>query len=146
MTSIIVHTFLAGDDVAISLELRHANGVEKVVLFFEDATQERPEAGEVIDADSADRIMCPRCNWREQPHQPHFGGKGRGMAMNIDRMGDGCESIVVRTRDRVAEMLREFCSADVTTALHTSNSATLNSPDHVPKSTNVLKRTGESIG
>jgi hypothetical protein len=39
--------------------------------------------------------------------------------MNIDVLGEQSEARAVETRDRVAEMLREFCLADIDTTLLT---------------------------
>jgi hypothetical protein len=39
--------------------------------------------------------------------------------MNIDVLGEQSEARAIETRDRVAEMLSEFCQAEIETALLT---------------------------
>jgi hypothetical protein len=41
------------------------------------------------------------------------------MVMNIDLLGEDSEERAVRTRDRVAQMIKEFCEAELETGLLT---------------------------
>jgi len=119
INSLAVHTSVGGDDidrVGKHLTLRFAGGDETFVPLLQESSEEHPDPGEVIYVDEAGSVMCRRWNWRNS-HISRIRDTTRRMVMNIDGLGDGCESIVIRTRDRIAEMLQEFCNAHVTTAL-----------------------------
>jgi len=119
ISSLAAHTSVGGDDidhVGKRLALRFANGDETFVPLFQEGNEEHPDPGEVIYVDEAGCVMCRRWNWRNS-HVSRIRDTTRRMVMNIDGLGDDCESMVIRTRDRVAEMLQEFCDARVTTAL-----------------------------
>jgi DNA/RNA-binding domain of Phe-tRNA-synthetase-like protein len=127
VNSLGAHTSVGGDDidhVGKRLTLRFANGDECFVPLFKEGTEEHPERGEIVYVDEAGCVMCRRWNWRNC-HISRIRETTRRIVMNIDGLGDDCESMVIRTRDRVAEMLQVFCDAHVTTALLCPGSPTM---------------------
>ena len=67
--------------------------------------------------------MCRRWNWRNG-HLSRIRPETTNLVMNIDGLGAECEPMVIKARDRVAEMLAEFCNDHVTMALLTPISPT----------------------
>ncbi|QDT78264.1 B3/4 domain protein [Gimesia maris] len=119
--SLSANTSVGGDDidrVSNHLILRHATGDEVFVPLFEEGVKEHPEPGEVIYADEQGRVMCRRWNWRNS-HVTRIQHSTTNMVMNIDGLGSDCDSMIIRTRDRVAEMLACFCGARTYTTLLT---------------------------
>lgn len=113
---------VGGDDLAGTgqcLELRHAAGNESFTPLGSPEIAEHPAPGEIIYvvAESGD-VMCRRWNWRNG-HRTRITEETRGIVMNIDGLGEESEARTIVARDRVAEMLREFCQADVVTMLLT---------------------------
>ncbi|MGD8646521.1 MAG: hypothetical protein PVJ77_08300, partial [Desulfobacterales bacterium] len=66
----------------------------------------------------SNEVMCRRWNWRNG-HITRITEESQAIVMNIDVLGEQSEARAVETRDRVAEMLREFCLADIDTTLLT---------------------------
>jgi DNA/RNA-binding domain of Phe-tRNA-synthetase-like protein len=62
--------------------------------------------------------MCRRWNWRNG-HKTRITEDTQAIVMNIDVLGEQSEARALETRDRVAEMLSEFCGAEIETALLT---------------------------
>jgi DNA/RNA-binding domain of Phe-tRNA-synthetase-like protein len=115
---------VGGDDLAhtgLVLELRHAHGKENFIpLGASDS--ENPTPGEVIYvcADSGN-VMCRRWNWRNGNLTAITQGT-EAIVMNIDGLGEDCEETVLQVRDRIAQMLGEFCNATtITTLLNINN-------------------------
>lgn len=111
---------VGGDDVeraGKSLSLRRAEGDEIFVPLGSPEIREKPDPGEVIYVVEDSRaVMCRRWNWRNG-HETRITDKTRIMVMNIDGLGEESEARAVRTRDRVAQMLQEYCRAETTVAL-----------------------------
>jgi hypothetical protein len=61
-------------------------------------------------------VMCRRWNWRNG-HNTRITEDTKVIVMNIDGLGEDSEARAIATRDRVAQMLAEFCQADVATIL-----------------------------
>ncbi|MBN1102027.1 MAG: hypothetical protein JXL84_01295 [Deltaproteobacteria bacterium] len=111
---------VGGDDLdraGLVLELRRASGAETFIPLGTPEAMEHPLPAEVIYvvADSGD-VMCRRWNWRNG-HTTCITEDTRAMVMNIDALGVESEARAIAGRDRVAEMLVEFCQARVLTAL-----------------------------
>jgi DNA/RNA-binding domain of Phe-tRNA-synthetase-like protein len=113
---------VGGDDLdraGLVLELRRASGSETFIPLGTPEAREHPLQGEIIYvvADSGD-VMCRRWNWRNG-HTTCITEDTRAMVMNIDALGEESEARALATRDRVAEMLSEFCQAQVLVSLLT---------------------------
>jgi DNA/RNA-binding domain of Phe-tRNA-synthetase-like protein len=111
---------VGGDDLAYTgtrLELRYASGTENFIPLGCPNELEHPDPGEIIyvGADS-NHVMCRRWNWRNG-HQTAINYQTKAIVINIDGLGDECETTAIEVRDRIAEMLKTFCHADVQTAL-----------------------------
>jgi lysyl-tRNA synthetase class 2 len=120
--SITDATPVGGDDLSHAgecLELRYAIGSEAFIPLGRPEVVEHPNPDEIIYvvADS-NEVMCRRWNWRNG-HKTRITEDTRAMVMNIDFLGEQSESRALATRDRVAEMLSEFCGAEIETALLT---------------------------
>jgi len=110
---------VGGDDLERAgglLELRRAGGEETFVPLGTPEVSEHPTPGEVIYVTGSGEVMCRRWNWRNG-HTTRITEETRDILMNIDGLGEGIEPSVLATRDKVASMLQEFCSARVVTAL-----------------------------
>lgn len=111
---------VGGDDLdkaGSTLELRFANGTETFTPLGQPDAREHPESGEVIYVvGETKEVMCRRWNWRNG-HNTLIDEATRRMVMNIDGLGEGSEGLAMETRDRVAEMLRQFCGAETTVSL-----------------------------
>lgn len=112
---------VGGDDIDRAgnhLLLRHAVGDETFTPLG-STTPEHPDAGEIIYvvADS-NEVMCRRWNWRNSLTTA-ITEDTTAIVMNIDALGEDSEARAISTRDRVAEMLIEFCQAEVRTTLLT---------------------------
>ena len=84
---------------------------------------EHPNPGEVIYvAAESDEVMCRRWNWRNG-HKTRITEETQAIFMNIDALGEQSEARAVETRDRVAEMLVEFCQAEIETTLLTPSNS-----------------------
>jgi lysyl-tRNA synthetase class 2 len=126
--SIIDRIPVGGDDVeraGNALVLRRAKGSEIFApLGFPDV-RENPDPGEVIYvAEDSGEVMCRRWNWRNG-HGTRITEESKTILMNIDGLGEGSEKMAVSTRDRVAEMLEEYCRAQTTVALLTPSQPSL---------------------
>jgi lysyl-tRNA synthetase class 2 len=113
-------TPVGGDDLdraGPTLELKFALGNETFVPLGAPDVTENPLPGEVIYVVSpSGQVMCRRWNWRNG-HETRITGETRRIVMNVDGIGEGCEGRTAETRDRVAEMLRSHCGAEVTATL-----------------------------
>lgn len=113
-------TPVGGDDLAAAgqvLELRYAKGTETFIPLGTPEKPEHPEPGEVIYvAEDFQEVMCRRWNWRNG-HTTRITEETRALVMNIDGLGADSEARTVLIRDRVAEMLAEYCKAEVATAM-----------------------------
>jgi DNA/RNA-binding domain of Phe-tRNA-synthetase-like protein len=111
---------VGGDDVERAgsrLVLKRAKGGEIFVPLGSPETRENPVPGEVIYvAVDSGEIMCRRWNWRNG-HATRITEETKIMVMNIDGLGEGSEARAVVTRDRVAQMLEQFCGAETKVAL-----------------------------
>jgi lysyl-tRNA synthetase class 2 len=111
---------VGGDDLERAgqcLELRYASGQETFVPLDSPETLEHPTPGEVIYAVAeSGKVMCRRWNWRNG-YETRITEETRVMVMNIDGLGEESESRAVRTRDRAAAMLENFCGARTVTAI-----------------------------
>jgi DNA/RNA-binding domain of Phe-tRNA-synthetase-like protein len=110
---------VGGDDLAHTgsvLELRHARGSENFIPLG-SSDSEQPTPGEVIYvcADSGN-VMCRRWNWRNG-NLTAITQQTQSIVMNIDGLGEDCEATVIQVRDRIAQMLGEFCNATTITTL-----------------------------
>lgn len=118
--SIVSITPVGGDDLARAgerLELRYATGDENFIPLGMPEKAEHPDSGEIIYVvGDSNEVMCRRWNWRNG-HSTRVTEDTRTIVMNIDGLGEAIEAKTIRTRDRVAEMLAEFCQATVETAL-----------------------------
>lgn len=110
---------VGGDDLTTgtTLELRYSNGNERFTPLGQPEIIENLDAGEVIYmvAESGE-VMCRRWNWRNG-HQTRITENTQALVMNIDALGADSEDRAITTRNRVAEMLAEFCQARVETQL-----------------------------
>lgn len=111
---------VGGDDLALigsRLELRYANGSECFTPLGAGDALEHPDPGEVIYvcADKGE-VMCRRWNWRNSSHTA-ITERTRTIAINIDGLGTDCQSTVINVRDRIADMLTQYCGASTSTAL-----------------------------
>jgi DNA/RNA-binding domain of Phe-tRNA-synthetase-like protein len=61
-------------------------------------------------------VMCRRWNWRNG-HVTRITEETTRIIMNIDGLGEDNEKRTLMTRDRVAKMLRDHCSAEISTGL-----------------------------
>jgi DNA/RNA-binding domain of Phe-tRNA-synthetase-like protein len=111
---------VGGDDAERAgkrLCLRRAKGDEIFVPLGSPEVQERPDRGEVIYVvEDSGEVMCRRWNWRNG-HGTRITEESKVMIMNIDGLGEDSEARAVRTRDKVAQMLEEYCRAQTTVAL-----------------------------
>ncbi len=109
-------TPVGGDDLSHAgecLELRYATGSEEFIPLGRPEVVEHPNPGEIIYVVSeSDEVMCRRWNWRNG-HKTRITDDTRAIVMNIDVLGEQSEDRAIETRDRVAEMLREFCRAEI---------------------------------
>ena len=115
---------VGGDDMIQaggSLELRYAHGNETFTPLGNPESVEHPDPGEIIYVvPESGEVMCRRWNWRNG-HKTRITENTHTIVMNIDGLGEGCEATTTITRDRVAEMLEEFCHAyTITTMLSPS--------------------------
>ena len=113
---------VGGDSIDCSeqhLELGFANGNESFVPLGNPEALEKPIPGEVIYVvKQSGEIMCRRWNWRNS-HHTRITEDTHTVIMNIDGIGENSKDKVISTRDRIAEMLIEFCNAKVDiTLLH----------------------------
>jgi DNA/RNA-binding domain of Phe-tRNA-synthetase-like protein len=120
-------TPVGGDDLMHAgqcLELRYATGSENFTPLGRPELREHPNPGEIIYVTlESNEVMCRRWNWRNG-HKTRITEESQAIVMNIDVLGEQSEARAIETRDRVAEMLREFCQADTDTTLLTpTNSA-----------------------
>ncbi|NKB77942.1 MAG: hypothetical protein GKR96_13140 [Gammaproteobacteria bacterium] len=108
---------VGGDDldtIPDTVELKRATGDEVFVPLGQPDTVEHPEPGEVIYWHSdTGQVMCRRWNWRNS-HVSRISESTTSMLMNIDGLGEGSEARALKTRNHVAEMLKQYCKADVT--------------------------------
>lgn len=115
-------TPVGGDDLMHAgqcLELRYATGSENFTPLGRSELREHPNPGEIIYVTTeSSEVMCRRWNWRNG-HKTRITEESQAIVMNIDVLGEQSEARAVETRDRVAEMLREFCLADIDTTLLT---------------------------
>ena len=113
---------VGGDDVSQAgntLELRLADGGEVFTPLSDPEKQEQSDPGEVIYiVAETGQVMCRRWNWRNGYHT-RITGETQTMVMNIDGLGEDIEGHTLAMRDRVAQMLEEFCAAETETALLT---------------------------
>ena len=90
---------------------------KKIKPSKEPEIQEHPEPGEIVYVvRETGEIMCRRWNWRNG-HKTRITEETRAIVMNVDGLGEESEVRTLVTRDRVAEMLRAHCKADIITAL-----------------------------
>ena len=119
-------TPVGGDDLRHAghcLELRYATGRENFTPLGSPEIVEHPNPGEVIYvATESDEVMCRRWNWRNG-HKTRITEETQAIVMNIDALGEQSEARAVETRDRVAEMLVEFCQAEIETTLLTPSNS-----------------------
>jgi DNA/RNA-binding domain of Phe-tRNA-synthetase-like protein len=113
---------VGGDDLDHAgpcLELRYASGQETFVPLDSPETSEHPTPGEVVYVvvDSG-RVMCRRWNWRNG-YETRITEGTRAMVMNIDGLGAEAETRALKTRDRVAAMLENYCGARTMMAMLT---------------------------
>jgi DNA/RNA-binding domain of Phe-tRNA-synthetase-like protein len=115
-------TPVGGDDLKHAgqcLELRYASGGEDFTPLGHPEIVEHPNAGEIIYVVAeSNEVMCRRWNWRNG-HKTCITEETQAIVMNIDALGEQSEARAVDTRDRVAEMLVEYCRADIETTLLT---------------------------
>ena len=101
------------------LELRYASGSENFTPLGCPDITEHPTSGEIIYVVfDSDEVMCRRWNCRNG-HKTRITEETQAIVMNIDTLGEQSEARAVGTRDRVAEMLAEFCRAEIETTLLT---------------------------
>jgi DNA/RNA-binding domain of Phe-tRNA-synthetase-like protein len=119
---------IGGDDllqVDQGLELRYARGDEFFTPLGCLDEIENPEVGEIIYvSNNSKEVMCRRWNWRNG-QKTAINNETQAIVMNIDGIGEEIEPTVLEVRDKVAEMLIEFCGADVTTAILTPTAPSL---------------------
>jgi DNA/RNA-binding domain of Phe-tRNA-synthetase-like protein len=121
IASLSANTSVGGDDIEQTgrfLELRTATGSETFSPLTKPERCEHPERDEVVYADETGRVMCRRWNWRNA-YFSRIREETTTIVMNIDGLGEDSERIVVGARNQVAELLKEFCNASVTTGLLT---------------------------
>jgi len=118
--SIIDATPVGGDDVDRAgdiLTLRYATGNEGFSPLGAPDSREHPQSGEVIYVvEDSGEVMCRRWNWRNG-HVTRITEETTRIIMNIDGLGEDNEKRTLMTRDRVAKMLRDYCSAEISTGL-----------------------------
>lgn len=118
--SIKAVTPVGGDDIdkaGKSLVLRYAEGDENFTPLGQPEVVENPEKGEIIYVvEGKKEVMCRRWNWRNG-HNTLIDEGTRNIVMNIDTLGDNSEARAVDTRDMVAEMLENYCEANVVTTI-----------------------------
>jgi len=111
---------VGGDDIlrtGETLELRFAIGSEKFTPLNDPEKTEHPDLGEIIYVVAeTGEVMCRRWNWRNG-YQTRITEKTQAMVMNIDGLGEDSEKRAISVRDRVAQMLEQYCNAEVETAL-----------------------------
>lgn len=111
---------VGGDDVnraAGNLELCYADGSETFTPLGNPDIAEHPEPGEIIYMVEQNKdVMCRRWNWRNG-HTTRITEETKAIVMNTDGLGEDSEDRSIAARDRVAQMLEEFCQADVITTL-----------------------------
>ncbi len=107
---------VGGDDVEKAgqgLVLGFAEGHEIFVPLGSPEIQEHPSPNEIIYVvQPSGEVMCRRWNWRNG-HSTRITEETRTMVMNVDGLGDESEKKATHTRDRVTEMLRAYCQAEV---------------------------------
>lgn len=112
-----------GDDldrIKGNLCLGFATGKEKFIGLGSDKI-EYPEAGEVIYYDDYDnQVMCRRWNWRNAEFSKITLDSKRAI-INIDGINGIPESIITEARDELAELLKEYCDAELTTDMLSSD-------------------------
>jgi DNA/RNA-binding domain of Phe-tRNA-synthetase-like protein len=118
---------VGGDDLALissRLELRYADGSESFTPLGANAALEHPDPGEVIYvcADKGE-VMCRRWNWRNS-RLTAITEQTQTIAINIDGLSTDCQSTVISVRDRIAQMLSQYCGASISTALLDLNNPT----------------------
>jgi len=118
--SIVGRIPVGGDDMAKAgktLSLRRARGSEFFVPLGSPEVKENPDPGEVIYvAEDSGEVMCRRWNWRNG-HGTRITEETETILMNIDGLGEEAEKTSIVTRNRVARLLEEHCSAKTTVAL-----------------------------
>lgn len=78
---------------------------------------EHPEKGEVIFFDDgSNMVMCRRWNWRNAEFSK-ITLDSKEIVINVDGIGSIPENVIIEARDELAELLKEHCSAAVTTEL-----------------------------
>ncbi|NKB63092.1 MAG: hypothetical protein GKR95_13550 [Gammaproteobacteria bacterium] len=111
---------VGGDDlgaIAGAVELIPATGEEIFVPLGQPDVVEHPEPGEIVYwHPMSKQVMCRRWNWRNS-HTSRILETTTSMVMNIDGIGENSQARASQTRDRVAEMLKKYCKADVKTGL-----------------------------
>ena len=114
---------VGGDDlhgIPNKVELKIAEGDEVFVPLGQSDIIENPEPGEVIYwHPESRRIMCRRWNWRNS-HTTRITEETVSMIMNVDGIGDNAEQRARQTTARIAEMMQQYCQADVTTSILSS--------------------------
>lgn len=120
VNSITGVTPVGGDDLdraGTCLELRYATGEETFTPLGQPETKEHPDPGEIVYVvPESGEVMCRRWNWRNG-HLTRITEETRTIVMNIDGLGEGNESMILATRDRVAMMLETYCVAETMTTL-----------------------------
>ena len=113
---------VGGDDLlraGETLELRFASGDENFSPLNKPEKIEHPDSGELIYVVAeTGEVMCRRWNWRNG-FQTRITEETQDMVMNIDGLGEDSEKRALSVRDRVAQMLEQYCNAEVETALLT---------------------------
>jgi DNA/RNA-binding domain of Phe-tRNA-synthetase-like protein len=113
---------VGGDDIRRAgkiLELRFADGSERFTPLNDPEKTDQPDPEEMIYVVMETKeIMCRRWNWRNGFHT-RITEETEAMVMNIDGLGENSEKRAISVRNRVAEMLEQYCSAQVEMALLT---------------------------
>ena len=120
LCSITGITPVGGDDLdsaGTSLELRYAEGNESFTPLDAPDTRENPYPGEIIYVvPETGEVMCRRWNWRNG-YITRITEETKTLVMNIDGLGEDNEANTLLIRDRVAELLRNYCGAETETSL-----------------------------
>jgi DNA/RNA-binding domain of Phe-tRNA-synthetase-like protein len=108
-----------GDDTETikgNLKLGIATGSENFTSLG-SVELENPEIGEVIYFDDATNdVMCRRWNWRNGDFSK-ITTETKKIVINIDGIGPADESLIVKARDELAELLSKYCGAQCQTDL-----------------------------
>lgn len=108
-----------GDDiekVVGNLKLGFAKGDETFVPLG-GGEEENPFPGEIIYYDDfSKRVMCRRWNWRNGDFSK-IEERSKKIVINLDGAGIVPESLIIRARDEMADLLVRECSAKVETSL-----------------------------